>query len=73
MFKEYFVYCVKEKNKKEIVGAVAFGVLKKVLNVQDDNKAFNSIAKLLGYDKYFEEKEAESYDSIINDLFGGKE
>lgn len=47
-------------------------MLKKVLNVQDDNKAFNSIAKLLGYDKYFEEKEAESYDSIINDLFGGE-
>ena len=70
-FKDYFIYVYKEKETKKIVGFVAYSVIKSILKVEEDNKAFKAVEKLLGYDKYIIKKEPETYESIINDLFGG--
>lgn len=72
-FKDYFLYEYKEREKKRIVSFVGYSVIKSVLKVDDSNKAFKAVEQLMGFEKYIKEKEPETYDSIINDLFGGKE
>ena len=47
-------------------------MIKSILKVDDENKAFKAVEQLMGFDKYMKEKETETYDSIIDDLFGGK-
>lgn len=66
------MFKMKECQKREVVGAVAFGVIRKLFKVQDDNQAFNLISELLGYEKYYKKEAPETYDSIIQDLFGGE-
>lgn len=71
-FKDYFLYEYKEREKKRIVGFVGYSVIKNILKVSEDDKAFQAVEKLLGFEKYKVKKEPETYDSIINDLFGGE-
>lgn len=61
-----------EKEKKRVVGFVAYSVVKGLLKVGEENEAFKAVEKVMGFDKYIAEKKPETYDSIIDDLFGGK-
>lgn len=70
-FKDYFLYEYKEREKKRIISFVGYSVIKSILKVDDENKAFKTVEQLMGFEKYIKEKEPETYDSIINDLFGG--
>lgn len=55
-----------------MISFVAYSVVKSLLKVGDDNEAFKAVEKIMGFEKYKIEKEPETYDSIINDLFGNK-
>lgn len=61
-----------EREKKRVVQFVAYSVIKGLLKVGDENEAFKAVEKVMGFDKYIAEKKPETYDSIIDDLFGGK-
>lgn len=56
-----------------MISFVAYSVIKSILKVGDDNEAFKAVEKIMGFEKYKIEKEPETYDSIINDLFGGND
>lgn len=56
-----------------MISFVAYSVIKGILKVGDDNEAFKAVEKIMGFEKYKIEKEPETYDSIINNLFGGND
>lgn len=64
-FSYYFLYRYKEKQKKQIVSLVTYGVVKDILKVDDDNEAFKLLENTLGFDKYFVSKK-DYYDDIVN-------
>lgn len=47
-------------------------MIKSILKVGEGDKTFKAVEQLMGFDKYMKEKELETYDSIIDDLFGGE-
>jgi len=62
----YFRYVFQEKQKKEIASVIGYSVLKKMLKVQEDDKNFKTLEKVLGFDKYLQAKETETFEDIKN-------
>lgn len=72
MFPSYFKYAYEEMQKKKFVQFAGYTVLKSILKIDDGDKMFKQLEKVLGFECFMKEKEPETIENIKNKVLRRK-